>query len=84
MVATTSVYEDTVNLLKVLDAKQLMAVHSIIVELAEKNEKWSDPLGITTEGQLWEHIDHSLEQAKAGKGRDADMVIDDLMREFTS
>ena len=84
MVATTSVYEDTVNLLKGLDAKQLMAVHSIIVELADKNEKWNSPLGITTEGQLWEHIDHSLDQAKTGKGRDADLVIDDLVREFTT
>ena len=39
-------------------------------------------LGITTEEQLWSHIDHSLEQAKAGMGRDADDVIDDLMREY--
>ena len=42
------------------------------------------PLGITTEEQLWSHIDHSLEQAKAGMGRDADEVIDDLMREYAS
>ena len=53
MIATASVYEDTVS-----------------------------PLGITTEEQLWSHIDHSLEQAKAGMGRDADDVIDDLMREY--
>lgn len=84
MVATTSVYEETVSLLKGLDPKQLMAVHSIIVELANKNDKWNSPLGITTDEQLWDHIDHSLEQAKAGKGRDADEVIGDLMREFST
>lgn len=39
-------------------------------------------LGITTEEQLWSHIDHSLEQAKAGMGRDVDEVIDDLVREY--
>ena len=38
MIATTSVYDDTVNLLKGLDANQLMAVHSVIVELADKNK----------------------------------------------
>lgn len=53
MIATASVYEDTVS-----------------------------PLGITTEEQLWSHIDHSLEQAKAGMGRDVDEVIDDLVREY--
>ena len=84
MVATTSVYEETVSLLKGLDPKQLMAVHSIIVELANKNDKWNSPLGITTDEQLWDHIDHSLEQAKVGKGRDADEVIGDLMREFST
>ncbi len=80
--ATVTVYEDTVSLLKTLDPNQLNAVHSIIVQLANKNDGWSSPLGITTEKQLWDHIDHSLEQAKAGKGRDADEVIDDLMREY--
>ena len=83
MMATASVYEDTVSLLKTLSADQLEAVHSIIVALADVN-KWNSPLNITTDEQLWDHIDHSLEQAKAGKGRDADEVIDDLMREFGS
>ncbi len=50
MIATASVYEDTVS-----------------------------PLVITTE-ELWSHIDHSLEQAKAGMGRDVDEVIDDLVQ----
>ena len=81
--ATASVYEDTVSLLKTLSVDQLEAVHSIIVELADVN-KWNSPLNITTDEQLWDHIDHSLAQAKAGKGRDADEVIDDLMREFGS
>ena len=83
MMATASVYEDTVSLLKTLSADQLEAVHSIIVALADVN-KWNSPLNITTDEQLWDHIDHSLEQAKEGKGRDADEVIDDLMREFGS
>lgn len=83
MMATASVYEDTVSLLKTLSVDQLEAVHSIIVELADVN-KWNSPLNITTDEQLWNHIDHSLAQAKAGKGRDADEVIDDLMREFGS
>ena len=83
MIATASVYEDTVSLLKTLDANQLNAVHAVIVELAGKNEGWSSPMEITTEEQLWSHIDHSLEQAKAGMGRDADDVIDGLMREYT-
>ena len=83
MMATASVYEDTVSLLKTLSVDQLEAVHSIIVELADVN-KWNSPLNIITDEQLWDHIDHSLAQAKAGKGRDADEVIDDLMREFGS
>ena len=82
MIATASVYEDTVSLLKTLDADQLNAIHAVIVELAGKNDEWISPLGITTEEQLWAHIDHSLEQAKAGMGHDADEVIDDIMREY--
>ncbi|MCR4749321.1 MAG: hypothetical protein K5877_05855 [Lachnospiraceae bacterium] len=82
--ATATVYEDTISLLKTLDSNQLNAVHSIIVQLANKNEGWSSPLDIATEKQLWDHIDHSLEQAKASKGRDADEVIDDLMREYAT
>ena len=82
MIATASVYEDTVSLLKTLDANQLNAIHAVIVELAGKNEEYTSPLGITTEEQLWSHIDHSLEQAKAGMGRDVDEVIDDLVREY--
>ena len=34
------------------------------------------------ENQLWEHIDHSLAQAKAGIGQDADEVIKELKQEF--
>ena len=83
MIATASVYEDTVNLLKGLSANQLTAVHSIIVELTEKNEEWKSPLGITTDEQLWAHIDHSLDQAKAGMGRAADDVINDLMKVYS-
>lgn len=37
---------------------------------------------IIAEEELWEHIDHSLQQAKAGEGQDADEVIDCLKKEF--
>lgn len=37
---------------------------------------------IIAEEELWEHIDHSLQQAKAGEGHDADEVIDCLKKEF--
>ena len=77
-----AIYNDTVNLLKDLDDRQLYAVHAIIVELAAGNNSGKSPLGIDTEEQLWAHIDHSLEQARNGLGRDADDVIDDLRREF--
>ena len=82
MIGSQVIYNDTVDLLKNLDERQLIAVHAIIVELAEKNTNWRSPLGINTDEQLWSHIDHSLMQAKKGIGRDADEVIDDLMREY--
>ena len=84
MIAATSIYEDTVSLLKTLDEEQLNAIHLIISELTDKNEKWISPLGISTDEQLWGHIDSSLAQARAALGRDADEVIDDLMLEFTT
>ena len=77
-----AIYNDTVDLLKTLDERQLMAVHAIIVELSAKAPEYSSPLGITTDEQLWAHIDHSVDQAKNGLGRDADEVIDDLMRKY--
>lgn len=73
-----SIYDDTVDLLKTLDESQLRAIHSVIVELTAAREKWHSPLGIKTE-ELWNHIDHSLSQAKAGQGRDADDVIKNLI-----
>ncbi len=77
-----SLLEDTVELLGRLDEDQIKAVHSIIVELSIVHEKRISPLGIETEEQMWKHIDRSLAQAKAGEGRDADAVADDLMREY--
>ena len=77
-----SIYDDTVDLLKTLDESQLKAIHSVIVQLTAAREKWHSPLGIKTEEELWNHIDHSLSQAKAGQGRDADDVIEDLMKEY--
>lgn len=75
-------YEDTVGLLKTLDAGQLTAVHAIIVELSVKNRPWYSPLEIETEEQLWNHIDHSLAQAKAGLSKDTDDLIQELMQEY--
>ena len=77
-----TMYEDTVDLLKSLDAGQLTAVHAIIVELSVKRQAWNSPLGIETEEQLWNHIDHSLNQAKSGTGKNADDIIDELMQEY--
>ena len=82
MMEPQAIYNDTVDLLGQLDERQLVAVHAIIVELSAKNADRNSPLGIQTEDQLWAHIDHSLEQAKNGTGRDPDEVIDDLMRKF--
>ena len=77
-----SLYDDTVDLLGKLDEKQLVAVHSIIVELSAKNNEWMSPIGIESEEQLWAHIDDSLSQAKAGMGRDAEEVVNDLLKEY--
>lgn len=77
-----TMYEDTVGLLKTLDVGQLTAVHAIIVELSVKNRSWQSPLGIETEEQLWNHIDHSLAQAKDGLGKDTDDLIQELMQGY--
>ena len=82
MMEPQAIYNDTVDLLDQLDERQLVAVHAIIVELSAKNSEWNSPLGIQTEDQLWARVDHSLDQAKRGIGRDADEVIDDLMRKY--
>ena len=82
MLNVEMMYNDTVTRLKELSYSQLSAVHSFVVEL-EDEKLFESPLNIHTEEQLWNHIDHSLAQAKAGIGRDADEVIDDLMKEFT-
>ena len=83
MEAVASVYDDKLKLLRGLAPNQLKTVHSIVVEFAESNDNWSSPLGIETEDQLWSHIDHSLGQAKAGQGRDADIIISELAQEFS-
>ena len=64
MVSRKELFDDTLNLLETLDQNQLSAVHAVIVELSAKNREGNSPLGIRTEEQLWEHIDHSLKQAK--------------------
>ena len=77
-----TVYDETVDLLKELNETQLMAVHSVVVEMTIVQNKSSNLLGIQTEDELWNHIDHSLAQAKAGKGRDADEFIKELAKEY--
>ena len=77
-----SVYENAVDLLKNLDERQLMAIQSVIVDLTTAQEKWHSPLGIHSDEEMWDHIDLSLTQARAGEGRDADEILDDLMREY--
>ena len=44
-------------------------------ETISEKEQWQSPLGIKTDEQLWEHIDRSLAQAKAGIGQDADDTV---------
>ena len=78
--AARRTYEDIVEKLQDLNDQQLSAIHTIIVGLV-KND-YVSPLDIKTEEQLWAHIDHSVAQADAGIGEDADKVIDELMREF--
>ena len=80
MIATSRIYDEIVDKLQNLNDQQLTAIHTIIVGLTDK--EFIGPLDIRTEGQLWEHIDHSVAQADAGLGEDADIVIDELMQEF--
>lgn len=75
MTAMETVYNDTVDRLRGLNMNQLIAVRSFVVELGDEGQ-FVSPLGVETEEQLWEHIDYSLSQAKAGEGRDADEVIE--------
>ena len=77
-----SLYNDTVALLDDLNDSQLMAVHAIILELADVHNRFKSPLGIENEEALLNHIDSSLEQAKSGIGIDADEAISSLMQEF--
>ena len=65
-----------------MDDGQLKAAHAVIMKYPIQSISPGSPLGIQIEDQLWTHIDHSLEQTNGGIGRDADEVIDDLMREY--
>ena len=78
--------EKTIDLLEEMDDDQLQAIQTVakILIFKKPEGKWESPLGIKTEEELWAHIDHSLAQAKAGEDRDADDVIEDLMREFAT
>ncbi len=73
-------YEDIVEKLQELNDQQLIAIHTIIIGLV--NNQFISPLDIKSDEQLWKHIDHSLTQADAGIGEDADIVIAELMQEL--
>ena len=47
-VINQSLYNDTVALLDDLNDSQLMAVHAIILELADAHNRFKSPLGIKT------------------------------------
>jgi len=75
-------YQDIINHLEFLSETQLLAVHTIVISMTQHEDDFMSPLHIKSEEQLWAHIDHSIAQADAGKGEDADAVIDELMQEF--
>ena len=75
-----AVYDDPVTRMRKQNICQLEGSRSFVIELSDK-EPYISPLEIMTDEQLWNHIDHSLAQAKAGIGREADEVIDDLLKE---
>ena len=56
----------------------------LIVSFQIYSNDYVSPLDIRTEEQLWKHINHSVHQADAGVGEDADAVIDELQQEFTA
>ena len=79
-VAARKTYNEIVEKLQDLNEQQLSAIHTIVVGLIDN--EYVSPLGIQSDEQLWEHIDHSVAQADAGTGEDADQVIKELMQEF--
>ena len=79
-IAARRTYDDIVERLGELNDQQLAAIHTIIIGLVDN--RYVSPLNITTEDELWAHIDHSVAQADAGVGEDSDLVIDELMQEF--
>ena len=81
-IAARKTYDDIIDKLKDLNEQQLSAIHTIIVGLVSND--YVSPLDIRTEEQLWKHINHSVHQADAGVGEDADAVIDELQQEFTA
>ena len=78
-----AIYNETVDLLKLLDENQLKKVHSLIVDISASPDTDYSPLGISTEEQLWDHIELSVSHARQGVGRDADSVICDMKKEFS-
>ena len=79
-IAARKTYDEIVEKLQRLDDEQLIAIHTIVIGLVQN--EYNSPLNIRTEEQLWGHIDQSVAQADAGIGEEADVVIDELVREF--
>ena len=77
-----AVYNETVDLLKKLDEDQLKIVHTILVDMSSSDGPEDSPLGISTDEELWDHIELSLSHAKQRIGRNADNVINDLKKEY--
>lgn len=55
---------------------------SVVLLSYSSKDELSGPLEIKSEEQLWRHIDHSVAQADAGIGEEADLVIDELLGQF--
>ena len=79
-IAARKTYDEIVEKLQRLDDEQLIAIHTIVIGLVQN--EYNSPLNIRTEAQLWGHIAQSVAQADAGIGEEADVVIDELVREF--
>ena len=79
-VAAQKTYNEIVEKLQDLNEQQLSAIHTIVDGLIDN--EYISPLDIQSDEQLWEHIDHSVAQADAGIGEDADTVIKELIQEF--
>ena len=75
-------YNRIISMLPMLTKKELDILGDIADEFSAK-ECIAEEIRPLSENELFERIDHSIAQADAGIGEDADAVIDELMREFS-